>query len=305
MLVRCRVRFRGNPMLGLDVARAIAFERGGSSTHLHWIRCSRLRLLGIGWHLRCLASPDFQRCLRRLLSQTYNNSTNEVDLGMSLRSSMAGNIGTPEGPDPVVPCMRQERHLSLSTAQEHAASLGGLCLSPVYKKSRIPLLWQCGAGHQWQAAFTAVRHGGTWCPICAQERRRKGLQFAQAIAASRGGYCRSEVYKNMHAPVSWECELGHAWQAPLQNVLYRGSWCQKCAMRSRRLGIERAREIARQRKGECLSASYVNNATPLQWQCHMGHVWDATLNAVKDSGSWCPVCLTGKCEQAIRSLSCP
>ena len=109
MLVRCRVRFRGNPMLGLDVARAIAFERGGSSTHLHWIRCSRLRLLGIGWHLRCLASPDFQRCFRRMLSQTYNKSMNEVDLGMSLRSSMGGNIGTPEAPDPVVPCMRQEQ----------------------------------------------------------------------------------------------------------------------------------------------------------------------------------------------------
>jgi hypothetical protein len=49
------------------------------------------------------------------------------------------------------------------------------------------------------------------------------------------------------------------------------------------------REIAFQRGGKCLSDTYQNARTPLQWKCAEGHTWTATPCAVK-LGSWCPQC---------------
>jgi hypothetical protein len=40
--------------------------------------------------------------------------------------------------------------------------------------------------------------------------------------------------------------------------------------------------------GQCLSAEYINNATPLQWRCSEGHEWRSPPCEVPRS--WCPTC---------------
>lgn len=49
-------------------------------------------------------------------------------------------------------------------------------------------------------------------------------------------------------------------------------------------------EIARSRGGRCLSATYIDNNTRMEWECSEGHRWFASTSSVKHGGSWCPQC---------------
>lgn len=53
-------------------------------------------------------------------------------------------------------------------------------------------------------------------------------------------------------------------------------------------------EIAKERNGECLSSTYIDVKTPLEWRCSEGHSWFARPMNIKGNngkkGTWCPVC---------------
>jgi len=57
----------------------------------------------------------------------------------------------------------------------------------------------------------------------------------------------------------------------------------------KRKTLEDAQALAALRGGQCLSMSYTNNSTPMQWQCEHGHRWEASYNVIQQ-GSWCPQC---------------
>lgn len=47
--------------------------------------------------------------------------------------------------------------------------------------------------------------------------------------------------------------------------------------------------LAQKKGGQCLSVAYVNNNTPLLWECDKGHTWLAVPGSIQQ-GSWCPKC---------------
>lgn len=63
---------------------------------------------------------------------------------------------------------------------------------------------------------------------------------------------------------------------------------------SRKDTIKDMRRIAEKRGGRCLSVAYIDQRTPLRWQCAEGHTWNATPSMVKGSrnkpGTWCRIC---------------
>ena len=42
--------------------------------------------------------------------------------------------------------------------------------------------------------------------------------------------------------------------------------------------------------GRCLSKSYINAKTKLEWECSEGHRWWATPSNIRHIGTWCPKC---------------
>eukprot|EP00971_Amphidinium_carterae_P213919 4245599-Amphidinium_carterae.1 len=60
-------------------------------------------------------------------------------------------------------------------------------------------------------------------------------------------------------------------------------------LHARKLSLEDARDAAAQHGGVCLSKEYVNNHTPMLWECGKGHQWWAQLRNIR-SGCWCPQC---------------
>ncbi len=53
--------------------------------------------------------------------------------------------------------------------------------------------------------------------------------------------------------------------------------------------IEKLRQLAKTRGGDCLSTIYVGWRAKLEWVCNEGHTWEAVPNRVS-KGTWCPVC---------------
>ena len=63
--------------------------------------------------------------------------------------------------------------------------------------------------------------------------------------------------------------------------------------------IEDCIEIARQRKGECLSNEYKGALTKLKWKCEHGHEWEATPSKIK-YGQWCPHCSRNRSNKKLK-----
>lgn len=111
----------------------------------------------------------------------------------------------------------------------------------------------------------------------------------------------STLYVNSMTLLRWRCAIGHEWFATLNSIRNKRSWCPTCS-RNARLSLDDARRVAFLRGGSCLSQDYTNSRELLLWKCAKGHQWKATLDAVKNAGTWCPRCRLSKCEDATRSI---
>lgn len=57
-----------------------------------------------------------------------------------------------------------------------------------------------------------------------------------------------------------------------------------------KLTIQEMNSLAESMGGKCLSKEYVSTKTKLRWRCANEHEFEATPNAVKNQGTWCPIC---------------
>ncbi len=118
---------------------------------------------------------------------------------------------------------------------------------------------------------------------------RRSLQDLQRCAASHGGKCLSTTFTHIDAKYGWECSKGHHWFAKGSNVLTGKRWCLECSGH-KKLSIEYLQAIAKQRGGECLTKTYKNVDSRYEWQCAVGHEWQAEATNVLHNKTWCPKC---------------
>jgi hypothetical protein len=166
-----------------------------------------------------------------------------------------------------------------------AKKRGGQCLSVKYINSHTKLAWQCKHGHQWDAAPTNIQIG-YWCPFCAGVQKGT-IEEMEELAEEHGGKCLSKEYTNCQTKLIWQCKEGHKWQTRPSSIK-QGSWCPFC-VGVQRGTIEEMQKIARERDGQCLSKEYINSKTKLQFQCSVGHKWEAVPNNIQQ-GHWCFIC---------------
>lgn len=158
------------------------------------------------------------------------------------------------------------------------------CLSKTYINSNAKLLFSCIAGHRWKARPIDVKCG-RGCAKCSG-KEKKTIQLVQDFAAKHGGKCLSTRYKNIGSPLLWECVRGHRWRTSFSNLYHGDRWCQQCPKEK---VFEELCRIARSKGGQCLSKSYTNDDTKMEWRCAHGHTWQTRSRLIKD-GYWCPMC---------------
>lgn len=185
---------------------------------------------------------------------------------------------------------------TLNEAQVLAKQKGGECLSTEYVNKTSQLLWRCQHGHEWSAPLRSIENG-TWCSVCKQGEH---LQFNAVVALieSKGGRCFSTSMKNPSEKLKVECAYGHVWY-PTAHTLVKGHWCRVCA-RQASINLSQLRSLANERGGKCLSATYKNNLTPMDWECSISHHWKAVAASIL-AGSWCPYCSAGLGERITKA----
>jgi hypothetical protein len=69
---------------------------------------------------------------------------------------------------------RKRRSFTLEDLQQHAASLGGKCLSKKYVNSTYKMLFECKEEHRWKASalmiFGKKNSKGSWCHKCLKTK---------------------------------------------------------------------------------------------------------------------------------------
>lgn len=203
--------------------------------------------------------------------------------------------------------MESKRAIQLKKANDYAALKSGRCLSLEYINSKEKLEWKCNVIEHasWHATYDGVVNGKSWCPICGNQKQSRknslsdGLNKSRAAAILKGGSCLSLDYINAKKPLEWKCAvIEHpSWYANYDSIANAKQWCPMCkkdAISDKKRnphGLKNAIELAKSRNGQCLSSTYKNNNTPMEWQCAMKHpIWHSTYGSVVVAGTWCPEC---------------
>jgi len=69
----------------------------------------------------------------------------------------------------------------------------------------------------------------------------------------------------------------------------------------RKLTIEEMRMLADSKGGKCISTSYVDSRTKLEWECKNGHRWKAIPSSVKQ-GHWCNQCVVNQKKLTLKEM---
>lgn len=188
---------------------------------------------------------------------------------------------------------------NLQKAKEYALSKGGKCLTNIRINGLDKLEWKCNNTEHasWFSLYNNVVNINTWCPECDKEKRylNNGLEIAKSHAESKGGQCLSTEY-NSTLKMEWKCHnQNHScWFAFYAQIINNSSWCPECNNEKRKLsnGLEKAIAYAENKNGKCLSTSYKNSRSKLEWKCHNHEhkSWFATYSNVIKNRSWCPEC---------------
>ena len=64
--------------------------------------------------------------------------------------------------------------------------------------------------------------------------------------------------------------------------------------------LQKARDLATAKGGECLESEWKNVNTKIKWRCSTGHEWEMTYSCVAYTKTWCRQCATEARAQVLR-----
>jgi hypothetical protein len=170
-----------------------------------------------------------------------------------------------------------------------AAKRGFVWLGPEVANAVTKTGWQCGRGHQWQAAYGNI-HTGSGCPHCAGVVSKTSADY-EALATTRGFTWLGPEVANASTKTGWQCGQGHQWQAAYYNI-QAGKGCPYCANRIPKTPAD-YEALAAKRGFVWLGPEVPNIRTVTGWQCGRGHQWQATYHDIRQ-GTGCPHCANRK-----------
>jgi len=176
---------------------------------------------------------------------------------------------------------------------------GGQCDSNKYISSDTKYSWWCGDCHyKWQTSYTNVRRG-RWCPKCSGHQKLC-IDNCHILAESKKGQCKSNVFVDSKTKYIWECYVGHKWSATYSSI-QNGGWCPYCVGQIKHT-IQECHLFAENKCGKCLETVYIDNKTPMGWECEKEHRWWASFGHIKNRNSWCPKCGDGKTQNKTKHI---
>ena len=188
---------------------------------------------------------------------------------------------------------------STSFCRQYAKSNNGKFLSSKFLGFAQKHKWKCNvSGHPpFESLFFNMVHRKQWCPRCAGNVKLDIGCFIK-YALDKNGKCLSKAadYKNNLSKLKFNCKI-HGEFLLAGAYARAGKWCRKCGFLSIAAklrdpkGLEKAKKLAIDRGGKCLSKKYVNNSTKLTFQCGESAHGKFEIDMRHASqGRWCRKC---------------
>ncbi len=171
--------------------------------------------------------------------------------------------------------------------------------------SREKVNWRCSKGHEWQATVDSRVHSGRGCPYCAGQVIMPGETDIESVnprmaalwhPTLNGDLTPSDISPGSQKRVWWQCERGHAWQAPTYSIK-AGTNCPYCSGRNPIVGET---DLATTHPHLLNMWSDHNELTPKEvtagshrkvwWRCEKGHEWESLVVSYAIDGCGCPYC---------------
>jgi hypothetical protein len=126
------------------------------------------------------------------------------------------------------------------------------------------------------------------------------------LAREASGWDPSTLRPGSDKKVTWECSLGHRWDATPNARTGQGQGCAVCAGKKVFVGFNDLAttrpEVAKEADGWDPRSVTQGSGKKLSWKCGKGHKWIALI-ASRSKGSGCPVCAGKAVEPGYNDLA--
>jgi len=143
-------------------------------------------------------------------------------------------------------------------------------LSKEYRGSHKYLKIQCPEGHKYRVLWTNFQQGYR-CPDCMHNNKRLTIEEIRSSFEKEGYNLISSKYTNINSVLEYECNKGHR-NSVKWHIFKQGHRCPDCAGKIEPMKrIEMIRDLLEKEGYRLLSNIYINNSSPLEYECSQGH----------------------------------
>jgi hypothetical protein len=187
----------------------------------------------------------------------------------------------------------------LSTINPQIASeADGWNPSKVLASSGEKKSWICNQNHKWEAAINIRHRQGTGCPVCSNNLIIAGVNDLQtlypSLAAQAVGWDPTLVSSGSPSKQTWQCALGHQWQAAVASRALLNNGCPYCGRKVLLKGFNDLfslhPEIAAEADGWDPTEVISGTSKKLKWRCSKNHTWEVSARSRVHGQTGCPFC---------------
>jgi hypothetical protein len=177
---------------------------------------------------------------------------------------------------------------TIENLQEYAKKQGGKCLSDKYITNATVYKWVCVNDHEFTKTWTTLlRKNSNFCTKC----KNNIIDELKIYAKEKNGELISNEYINANTLYKWKCENDHNFEKSWVEMKRSVWFCIKCN-KDNEITIDKLKNHAKEKGGDCLSEKYINSYTDYEWKCENEHIWKASwANIGYKNATWCKQCI--------------
>jgi len=160
-------------------------------------------------------------------------------------------------------------------------------LSKKYKNNKQKLLLKCPIGHEYKISFSTFKNSKHRCPYCA-DNIKYTYEYVKDFIEKEGYQLLSKEYKNNHTKLLIKCPIGHEYKTTFK--LFLKCSCPLCINNNIKYTYEYVKNYIEKEGYKLLSDNYKNVCTKLLLKCPIGHEYEVSFAAFKNSKHRCPIC---------------
>ena len=165
---------------------------------------------------------------------------------------------------------------------------GHILLTTEYINNRQTLECICPNGHKrWISWGDFQRNRG--CKMCFSESKKMDIEFIKKEFERKECILLTTEYENNKQRLSYICSNGHR-QSITWSKFQQGGYCPICKqLEKKEMFIKKIKKFAKKQEYSCLSSTYKNSYTKLEFKCYRGHKFLMKWNDFQQ-GERCPIC---------------